>query len=120
MSDLTYLSDMASGTNSPTRPGAAARRAVAEARRVLAAAVRRRRHDRGLTQVRLAGLLGSSQSRIAKLEAADVTVSLELLMRALVVLGATRVEVGRVLAGRRPAEVMAARRRRARRGKRGA
>jgi transcriptional regulator with XRE-family HTH domain len=110
---------MAARPGSPTRPGSAARRAVAEARRVLAAAVRRRRRERGLTQVRLAGLLGSSQSRVAKLEAADVTVSLELLMRALVVLGATRVEVGRVMAGRRPAEALAARRRRARRGKRG-
>jgi transcriptional regulator with XRE-family HTH domain len=110
---------MATGSRSPSRPGTAARRAVAEARRILAAAVRARRRAHGLTQVRLAGLLGSSQSRIAKLEAADVTVSLELLMRALVVLGATRVEVGRVMAGRRPAEALAARRRRARRGKRG-
>ena len=110
---------MAPGPRSPSPPGSAARRAVAEARRVLAAAVRRRRRERGLTQVRLAALLGSSQSRVAKLEAADVTVSLELLMRALVVLGATRVEVGKVLAERRPAEALAARRRRARRGKRG-
>jgi len=110
---------MTTRPGSPTRPGSAARRAVAEARRVLAAAVRRRRQERGLTQVRLARLLGSSQSRVAKLEAADVTVSLELLMRALVVLGATRVEVGKVMAGRRPAEALAARRRRARRGKRG-
>lgn len=101
---------------SPSRPNAAARRAVAEARLVLAAAVRRRRRESGLTQVRLARLLGSSQSRVAKLEAADVTVSLELFMRALVVLGATRVEVGRVMAGHRPAESPATRRR-ARRGK---
>ena len=108
---------MAAGSRSSSRPGSAARRAVAEARRILAAAVRLRRRDRGLTQVRLARLLGSSQSRVAKLEAADVTVSLELLLRALVVLGATRAEVGRVLAGRRPTEALAARRRRARRGK---
>ena len=111
---------MTAGSRPPSHPGAAARRAVAEARRVLAAAVRRRRQERGLTQVRLARLLGSSQSRVAKLEAADVTVSLELLMRALVVLGATRVEVGRVMAERRPAEALAARKRRARRGRRGA
>jgi len=110
---------MTSRPHPPSRPNAAARRAVAEARRVLAAAVRRRRRARGLTQLRLARLLGSSQSRVAKLEAADVTVSLELLMRALVVLGATRVEVGRAMAERRPAEAPAARKRRARRGKRG-
>jgi transcriptional regulator with XRE-family HTH domain len=110
---------MADRPGSPTRPGSAARRAVAEARRVLAAAVRRRRQAQGLTQVRLAALLGSSQSRVAKLEAADLTVSLELLMRALVVLGATREEVGRAMAEQRPAEALAARRRRGRRGKRG-
>jgi transcriptional regulator with XRE-family HTH domain len=72
--------------------------AVAEARRALAWALLRRRRARGLTQVRLAALLGSSQSRVAKMEAADETVSLELLVRALVVLGATRGEVGRVVA----------------------
>jgi len=74
--------------------------AVAEARRALASALRRRRRAGGLTQVRLAALLGSSQSRVAKMEAADETVSLELLVRALVVLGATRGEVGRVVASR--------------------
>ena len=74
--------------------------AVAEARRALATALRTRRHARGLTQVRLAALLGSSQSRVAKMEAADATVSLELLMRALVVLGASRGEVGRAVAER--------------------
>jgi transcriptional regulator with XRE-family HTH domain len=72
--------------------------AVAEARRALAAALRRRRLARELTQVRLAALLGSSQSRVAKMEAADETVSLGLLVRALVVLGATRGEVGRAVA----------------------
>lgn len=114
------MARMAPSSCPPSRPLSAARRAVAEARRMLAAAVRLRRHARGLTQIQLAGLLGSSQSRVAKLEAADVTVSLELLMRALVVLGATRVEVGRVLAERRPAAALAARRRPTRHGKRGA
>jgi transcriptional regulator with XRE-family HTH domain len=103
----------------PRSTGPDPQRVIAAARRLLAAAVRRRRRDRDLTQVRLAALLGSSQSRVAKLEAADVTVSLELLMRALVVLGATRAEVGRVMAAHGPAEALAARRRRARRGKRG-
>ena len=70
---------------------------MAEARRALAAALSRRRQARQLTQVRLAALLGSSQSRVAKMEAADETVSLGLLVRALVVLGATRREVGRAV-----------------------
>jgi len=86
--------------------------AVVEARRSLASALRRRRNARELTQVRLAALLGSSQSRVAKMEAADATVSLELLMRGLVVLGATRGDVGRALAerGRAAAATGAARR----------
>ena len=70
---------------------------MTEARRSLAVAVRCRRHRTGATQVVLARALGSSQSRVAKMEAADATVSLDLLVRAMVVLGATRVEVGRAV-----------------------
>jgi len=89
--------------------------AVVEARRSLASALRRRRQARELTQVRLAALLGSSQSRVAKMEAADATVSLELLMRALVVLGATRGDVGRAVAERGRAAAATASARRSRR-----
>ncbi len=49
-------------------------------------------------QVELASRLGSSQSRVAKLEAADATVSLDLLIRGLLALGASRREIGRALA----------------------
>ena len=42
--------------------------------------------------------LKSSQSRVAKIEAADVSVSLDLLVRALIVLGATRREVAQAIA----------------------
>jgi DNA-binding XRE family transcriptional regulator len=84
--------------------------AVVEARRSLASALRRRRNARELTQMRLAALLGSSQSRVAKMEAADATVSLELLLRALVVLGATLGDVGRAVAERAAAATAAARR----------
>ena len=84
--------------------GGPGEREVAESRSLLAAALRVRRRRREVTQVRLAALLGSSQSRIAKMEAADRTVSLELLVRGLVALGATRREVGRLVAeGRRAA-----------------
>ena len=74
---------------------------VTESRALLAAALRRRRAVREVTQVRLAAVLGSSQSRVAKMEKADPTVSLELLVRALVALGATRVEVGRIVEAKR-------------------
>jgi len=46
----------------------------------------------------LASRLGSSQSRVAKLEGADATVSLDLLIRGLLALGASRREIGRALA----------------------
>ena len=42
--------------------------------------------------------LGSSQSRVAKMERADPTVSLDLLIRALLTLGASASDVGRVIA----------------------
>jgi len=52
----------------------------------------------GWTQAHVAHILGSSQSRVAKMEAADSTVSLDLLVKALLTLGASRQEVGRVIA----------------------
>jgi DNA-binding XRE family transcriptional regulator len=53
----------------------------------LSAEVKNARTRLGLTQTALARKLGSSQSRVAKLEAGDPTVSLDLLVRALIALG---------------------------------
>jgi transcriptional regulator with XRE-family HTH domain len=53
-----------------------------------------------MTQMDKARLLKSSQSRVAKIEAGDTSVSLDLLVRSLIVLGATRQEVAHVIAGR--------------------
>jgi DNA-binding XRE family transcriptional regulator len=55
----------------------------------LAAGVRQLREKRGLTQAALADQLGSSQSRVAKMEAADPSVSIDLMMRSLLAIGAT-------------------------------
>lgn len=74
--------------------------ALIEIRLALARELRRRRARRRLTQVQMAKLLRSSQSRVAKMEAADRSVSVDLLVRALLALGATRVELGRLLARR--------------------
>jgi len=63
----------------------------------LSAALRRRRLARKLSQQELAKRLGSSQSRVAKMEAADPTVSLDLLMRGLLVLGATARDLAKAL-----------------------
>ncbi len=53
----------------------------------LAENLRKRRQDRRLTQGQLAQLLRSSQSRVAKMEAADPSVSLDLIIRSLFALG---------------------------------
>ncbi len=63
----------------------------------LADGVRRRRQERGLTQLALAKALHSSQSRVAKLEAGDPTVSLDLLIRCLIALGVSRRGLARII-----------------------
>ena len=71
--------------------------ALVELRLSLSRSVRERRLKLGLSQVELASRLGSSQSRVAKLEGADATVSIDLLIRGLLALGASRREIGRAL-----------------------
>ena len=63
----------------------------------LSEALRRRRAAKGVTQAELARRLESSQSRVAKMEAGDPTVSLDLLVRGLFVLGATTDQVARTI-----------------------
>jgi transcriptional regulator with XRE-family HTH domain len=55
----------------------------------LATGVRQLREQRGMTQAALAEQLGSSQSRVAKMEAADRSVTVDLMMRSLLAIGAT-------------------------------
>ncbi len=56
----------------------------------LADAVRHSRQKRGLSQIDLAQRMGSSQSRVAKIEAGDPSVSLDLIVRAFFAAGGTR------------------------------
>ena len=56
------------------------------------------RKEKNLSQQQLARLLKTSQSRIAKMEAGDPTVSLDLLVRSLLALGASRKTLSRILA----------------------
>jgi DNA-binding XRE family transcriptional regulator len=74
--------------------------ALVEMRLALSRNLRERRIEAGLTQTALAKKLGSSQSRVAKLEAGDASVSLELLIRALLAIGASRKDVASALARR--------------------
>lgn len=67
----------------------------------LTEALRTRRTDKHLTQTDLAKRLGSSQSRVAKMEAGDPSVSVDLLLRSLLALGATPREIASSLTRRR-------------------
>lgn len=71
-----------------------------ETKLALAAGLRQWREHLGLTQTEVAKRFGSSQSRVAKMEAADKTVSTDLLLRSLFRLGAGRRDVARLLSQR--------------------
>lgn len=72
--------------------------AYLELKLALSEKVREYRQAKQLTQVQMAQLLGSSQSRVAKIENGDTSVSLDLLIRSLFALGATRKELARIIA----------------------
>ena len=74
--------------------------AFIELKLALADYLREIRTQRGWTQSQVARRLGSSQSRVAKMEAADASVSLDLLVKSLLALGASRGEVGAVIAAK--------------------
>lgn len=57
----------------------------------------RKRIAKHLTQNELAHKLHSSQSRVAKMEKGDPTVSVDLLIRSLFVLGASKKELSKVI-----------------------
>lgn len=84
--------------------------ALIDMRIALARQLREQRGRAGLTQLEAARRIGSSQSRLAKMEAADPSVSIDLLLRSLLSLGASRRSIARaVSADRRPsASAMAA------------
>ena len=62
----------------------------------LARTLRELREERSLTQVEVAKRIQSSQSRVAKMEAGDPSVSLDLLVRSLLMLGVSGKDLGRV------------------------
>ena len=60
--------------------------------------LRRRRQKQRLSQVEFAKLIKSSQSRVAKMEGGDPSVSVDLLLRALVELGLSNKQLSRIIA----------------------
>ncbi len=68
-----------------------------ELRRALSRLLREARRKLRLTQVEVAARLRTSQSRLAKMEKADPTVSSDLLLRSLFQLGLTRKELAQAI-----------------------
>ncbi|MFB2981011.1 helix-turn-helix domain-containing protein [Microseira sp. BLCC-F43] len=58
----------------------------------------KQRRQQVMTQAELAGKIQSSQPRIAKAENGDASVSIELLIRAMLATGATPKEIGQIIA----------------------
>jgi len=69
-----------------------------ELKLALSASLKAERVKQGITQVELARMMGSSQSRIAKMEAGDPTVSVDLLLKALISLGVTKKQISKIIA----------------------
>ena len=63
----------------------------------LAKSLRQKRKEQRLSQAKLALRIKSSQPRVAKIEAGDPSVSIDLMIRTLLALGASQKEVGKIL-----------------------
>ncbi len=63
----------------------------------LAQSLREKRKKQRLSQAKLAKRIKSSQPRVAKIEAGDPSVRVDLMIRTLLALGASQKEVGRIL-----------------------
>jgi len=76
---------------------------LVEMKLALSSRLRKTRERRHLSQNDLAERMGSSQSRIAKMEAGDPSVSLDLLVHGLLAAGASRREIASALTIRKKA-----------------
>ena len=56
--------------------------------------LRKKKH---LTQMQVAETIKSSQSRVAKIERAEASVSLDLIVRSLIALGSSKKDIGKVM-----------------------
>jgi transcriptional regulator with XRE-family HTH domain len=70
-----------------------------EVKLALSHSLRDRRKKHGLSQVQLAERLQSSQSRVAKMEAGDPSVSMDLLVSSLLLLGASSADIANAIKG---------------------
>jgi len=77
--------------------------AYIEMKLALSKNLREHRKGKSLTQEQLARFLKSSQSRVAKMERGDPSVSLDLLVRSMLVLGESRKSLAKILSEPGPA-----------------
>ena len=72
--------------------------AYIELKYALSNSLRERRTKEKLSQVELAKIVKTSQSRVAKMEAGDPSVSIDLLVRSLIALGASPKDLAKAIA----------------------
>ncbi len=75
--------------------------ALIELKISLGNALKHRRQKKRLTQEAAAKAISSSQSRIAKMEAGDPSVSIDLLVKSMITLGASKRDVAKAISGRK-------------------
>lgn len=68
-----------------------------ELKLLLSQALSEQRKQKKLTQIQLAKMINSSQSRVAKMEKGDPTVSLDLLIKSLLAVGATKKNIAEAI-----------------------
>ena len=74
--------------------------ALIELKIALGNALKQRRQKKRLTQKAAAKAIASSQSRVAKMEAGDPSVSIDLLVKSMFTLGASRKDVAKAIASK--------------------
>ncbi len=72
---------------------------IIEIRLSLSKSLKKLRQQEQLSQQKLAENINSSQSRVAKMEASDPSVSIDLLIKSLLSLGATREDIAMAISG---------------------
>ena len=73
--------------------------AYIELKLTLADGLAQRRKEQSLTQVQFAKRIHSSQSRVAKMESGDPSVSLDLLVKSLLALGSSPTDLAKMIQG---------------------
>jgi predicted transcriptional regulator len=71
--------------------------AYVEMKLALSDMLKAKRQKQKISQVKLAALIDSSQSRVAKMESGDASVSIDLLVKSLLALGASRKDLARAI-----------------------